>query len=204
VVGNSDRGVVQLRAIDTRTLPDRAQWAARDDGWRLGGRKATTSSSSAKSHLRCLVASLSTLWPRRCRRVLSSAASSRLSRRAEFRPTLLRMPPQGMRRAHSGHSSGTVWALGSIPTAQKCPSRLARPARFERATGMFVMQELTRCPGSRSPPLPFSSARRAGCGRKRRTPPTIPDRVRGQFTASAPDVLWVGDINSRAHRGKAG
>jgi len=106
--------------------------------------------------------------------------------------------------AHSGHSSGTVWALGSIPTAQKCPSRLARPARFERATGMFVMQELTRCPGSRSPPLPFSSARRAGCGRKRRTPPTIPDRVRGQFTASAPDVLWVGDINSRAHRGKAG
>ena len=26
------------------------------------------------------------------------------------------------------------------------------------------------------------------------TPPTIPDRVRGAFTASAPDVLWVGDI----------
>jgi putative transposase len=26
------------------------------------------------------------------------------------------------------------------------------------------------------------------------TPPAIPDRVHGQFTASAPDVLWVGDI----------
>jgi putative transposase len=26
------------------------------------------------------------------------------------------------------------------------------------------------------------------------TPPAIPDRVPGQFTASAPDVLWVGDI----------
>jgi len=26
------------------------------------------------------------------------------------------------------------------------------------------------------------------------TPPTIPDRVHGQFTAAAPDVLWVGDI----------
>jgi putative transposase len=26
------------------------------------------------------------------------------------------------------------------------------------------------------------------------TPPAIPDRVHGEFTASAPDVLWVGDI----------
>src|SRR5262245_31348094 len=26
------------------------------------------------------------------------------------------------------------------------------------------------------------------------TPPAIPDRVHGQFTAAAPDVLWVGDI----------
>jgi len=26
------------------------------------------------------------------------------------------------------------------------------------------------------------------------TPPAIPDRVHGQFTAVAPDVLWVGDI----------
>ena len=26
------------------------------------------------------------------------------------------------------------------------------------------------------------------------TPPAIPDRVHGQFTAPAPDVLWVGDI----------
>jgi putative transposase len=26
------------------------------------------------------------------------------------------------------------------------------------------------------------------------TPPAIPDRVHGQFDASAPDVLWVGDI----------
>jgi putative transposase len=26
------------------------------------------------------------------------------------------------------------------------------------------------------------------------TPPAIPDRVHGQFTAAAPDLLWVGDI----------
>jgi len=26
------------------------------------------------------------------------------------------------------------------------------------------------------------------------TPPPIPDRVHGEFTAAAPDVLWVGDI----------
>jgi transposase InsO family protein len=26
------------------------------------------------------------------------------------------------------------------------------------------------------------------------TPPAIPDRVHGQFTAAVPDVLWVGDI----------
>ncbi len=28
------------------------------------------------------------------------------------------------------------------------------------------------------------------------TPPAIPDRVHGDVTAPAPDVLWVGDITS--------
>src|SRR5437016_1194447 len=42
-------------------------------------------------------------------------------------------PPWGM----SGHSSGTVGGREDTRTTQKCPSRLARPARLERATLRF-------------------------------------------------------------------
>ena len=34
------------------------------------------------------------------------------------------------------------------------------------------------------------------------TPPAIPDRVHGAFTAAAPDVLWVGDITYVLHVGR--
>src|SRR5439155_24055708 len=37
----------------------------------------------------------------------------------------------------SGHSSGTVGGREDTRTTQKCPSRLARPARLERATLRF-------------------------------------------------------------------
>jgi hypothetical protein len=41
------------------------------------------------------------------------------------------------RTRRQGHSSGTVGGLPDTPPAQKCPSFLARPARFERATCRF-------------------------------------------------------------------
>ena len=40
-------------------------------------------------------------------------------------------------RAQSGHSSGTVGGLEDTLMAQKCPSRVVRPARLERATLRF-------------------------------------------------------------------